>query len=219
MKKLIIFDLDGTLLNTIEDLTDSVNFALDKFSMPKRTISEVRSFVGNGIAKLIERAVPKNTNKEVENNVYKIFKEHYTNNCNNKTRPYDGILKLLENLKQNKILTGIVSNKNNEAVKKLSDIYFSGVIDETRGFVEGSKTKPNPDSVNFIINKFNIDKKDCLYVGDSDVDYYTAKNAEIDCIIVSWGFKDRDFLEKLDNVIIVDSIKELQEKIYDWFFI
>lgn len=215
MKKLIIFDLDGTLLNTIEDLTDSVNFALDKFSMPKRTISEVRSFVGNGIAKLIERAVPKNTNKEVENNVYKIFKEHYTNNCNNKTRPYDGILKLLENLKQNKILTGIVSNKNNEAVKKLSDIYFSGVIDETRGFVEGSKTKPNPDSVNFIINKFNIDKKDCLYVGDSDVDYYTAKNAEIDCIIVSWGFKDRDFLEKLDNVIIVDSIKELQEKIYD----
>ena len=215
MKKLIIFDLDGTLLNTIEDLTDSVNFALDKFSMPKRTISEVRSFVGNGIVKLIERAVPKNTNKEVENNVYKIFKEHYTNNCNNKTRPYDGILKLLENLKQNKILTGIVSNKNNEAVKKLSDIYFSGVIDETRGFVEGSKTKPNPDSVNFIINKFNIDKKDCLYVGDSDVDYYTAKNAEIDCIIVSWGFKDRDFLEKLDNVIIVDSIKELQEKIYD----
>ncbi len=215
MKKLIIFDLDGTLLNTIEDLTDSVNFALDKFSMPKRTISEVRSFVGNGIAKLIERAVPKNTNKEVENNVYKIFKEHYTNNCNNKTRPYDGILKLLENLKQNKILTGIVSNKNNEAVKKLSDIYFSGVIDEIRGFVEGSKTKPNPDSVNFIINKFNIDKKDCLYVGDSDVDYYTAKNAEIDCIIVSWGFKDRDFLEKLDNVIIVDSIKELQEKIYD----
>lgn len=215
MKKLIIFDLDGTLLNTIEDLTDNVNFALDKFSMPKRTISEVRSFVGNGIAKLIERAVPKNTNKEVENNVYKIFKEHYTNNCNNKTRPYDGILKLLENLKQNKILTGIVSNKNNEAVKKLSDIYFSDLIDETRGFVEGSKTKPNPDSVNFIINKFNIDKKDCLYVGDSDVDYYTAKNAEIDCIIVSWGFKDRDFLEKLDNVIIVDSIKELQEKVYD----
>lgn len=183
--------------------------------MPKRTVSEVRSFVGNGIAKLIERAVPNNTDKEIVHSVYKMFKEHYTNNCNNKTRPYDGILEMLRNLKQNKILTGIVSNKNNEAVKELSDIYFYGIIDEARGFVEGSETKPNPNSVNYIIDKYNIDKKDCLYVGDSDVDYYTAKNAQIDCIIVSWGFKDRDFLEKLDNVIIVDSIKELQEKIYD----
>ncbi len=213
MIKIAIFDLDGTLLYTLEDLKNSTNYALEYFSFPKRTIEEVRSFIGNGVMNLIKRAVPSGTDKDTIQKVYKVFKEHYTIHCNDNTHAFPGIIDMLKELKDNGIKTGIVSNKNDEAVKRLADIYFKGLIDIAAGHKEGMEVKPNPDLVNYIIKESNIDKGACVYIGDSDVDYYTAKNAGVKSILVSWGFRDKSTLEVLENADIIDSVEVLKKRL------
>lgn len=190
----VIFDLDGTLLNTLDDLRDSTNYALASFGFPERTTDEIRRFVGNGIRKLIERAVPEGTSKEVTDEVLEKFKEHYNIHCNDKTGPYQGIPELLLELKKRGIKMGIATNKVKSAADKLNEIYFDGFIDEVAGVEEGIIPKPDKMMINNLMNRLNASKETTLYIGDSQVDVQTAANAGLKLIAVLWGFRNRDEL-------------------------
>ncbi len=211
MIRLLIFDLDGTLLNTLEDLTDSTNYALKKFNFPQRTINEVRNFVGNGVAKLIERAIPNGRENENFEDCLEVFKQNYAENMNNKTSPYEGIMDLLKELKSKNYKIAVVSNKFDLAVKGLCARYFADLVDIAIGENEkaGIKKKPAPDTVNQVLKNFNISNEEAIYIGDSEVDIMTAKNSNMDCISVTWGFKDKEFLIANDAKIIVNSPDEI----------
>lgn len=211
MKKTVIFDLDGTLLNTLDDLADSTNYALSKFGYPTRTIDEVRQFVGNGVAKLIERAIPEGKNNPNFEKCLAIFKENYAQNMYNKTAPYNGIIEMLSNLKSKGIKIAVVSNKFDLAVKELCKKYFEGFIDFAAGENEaqGIKKKPAPDTVISVLNKFNFASEDAVYVGDSDVDIMTAKNSKMPCISVTWGFRDEKFLLENGATILINAPSEI----------
>lgn len=211
MKKIVIFDLDGTLLNTLDDLSDSTNYALSKFGYPTRTIEEVRQFVGNGVAKLIERAIPDGKNNSNFEKCLSIFKENYAQNMYNKTAPYNGIIEMLSNLKSKGIKIAVVSNKFDLAVKELCKKYFEGFIDFAAGENEalGIKKKPAPDTVISVLTEFNFAPEDAVYVGDSDVDIMTAKNSKIPCISVTWGFRDEKFLLKSGATILINTPSEI----------
>ena len=207
----IIFDLDGTLLNTLEDLADSTNFALDKLSSPPHTTEEIKSFVGNGVAKLIERAIPNGRKNPDFDKCLNIFKKHYSQNMYNKTKPYDNIINLLTELKRKNYKLAVVSNKFDSAVKELCEKYFPDLIDIAIGENEamGIKKKPAPDTVLQVLDILKIDSHQAIYVGDSDVDIMTAKNSNMRCISVTWGFRDREFLIKNNAEIIIDNPKEI----------
>ena len=211
MKKTVIFDLDGTLLNTLDDLADSTNYALSKFGYPTRTIDEVRQFVGNGVAKLIERAIPEGKNNPNFEKCLAIFKENYAQNMYNKTAPYNGIIEMLSNLKSKGIKIAVVSNKFDLAVKELCKKYFEGFIDFAAGENEaqGIKKKPAPDTVISVLNEFNFAPEDAVYVGDSDVDIMTAKNSKLPCISVTWGFRDEKFLLENGATILINAPSEI----------
>lgn len=211
MKKAVIFDLDGTLLNTLDDLADSTNYALSKFGYPTRTIDEVRQFVGNGVAKLIERAIPEGKNNPNCEKCLAIFKENYAQNMYNKTAPYNGIIEMLSNLKSKGIKIAVVSNKFDLAVKELCKKYFEGFIDFAAGENEaqGIKKKPAPDTVISVLNEFNFAPEDAVYVGDSDVDIMTAKNSKMPCISVTWGFRDEKFLLENGATILINAPSEI----------
>lgn len=211
MKKTVIFDLDGTLLNTLDDLADSTNYALSKFGYPTRTIEEVRQFVGNGVAKLIERAIPEGKNNPNFEKCLSIFKENYAQNMYNKTAPYNGIIEMLSNLKSKGIKIAVVSNKFDLAVKELCKKYFEGFIDFAAGENEaqGIKKKPAPDTVLSVLNEFNFAPEDAVYVGDSDVDIMTAKNSKMPCISVTWGFRDEKFLLENGATILINAPSEI----------
>ncbi len=211
MKKAVIFDLDGTLLNTLDDLADSTNYALSKFGYPTRTIDEVRQFVGNGVAKLIERAIPEGKNNPNFEKCLAIFKENYAQNMYNKTAPYNGIIEMLSNLKSKGIKIAVVSNKFDLAVKELCKKYFEGFIDFAAGENEaqGIKKKPAPDTVISVLNEFNFASEDAVYVGDSDVDIMTAKNSKMPCISVTWGFRDEKFLLENGATILINAPSEI----------
>lgn len=211
MKKIVIFDLDGTLLNTLDDLADSTNYALSKFGYPTRTIEEVRQFVGNGVAKLIERAIPNGKNNPNFEKCLSIFKENYAQNMYNKTAPYNGIIEMLSNLKSKGIKIAVVSNKFDLAVKELCKKYFEGFIDFAAGENEaqGIKKKPAPDTVISVLTEFNFAPEDAVYVGDSDVDIMTAKNSKMPCISVTWGFRDEKFLLENGATILINAPSEI----------
>lgn len=192
--RLIIFDLDGTILETLEDLADSTNAALKVNGFPQRSIDEVRSFVGNGIGKLIERAVPQGTDEQVTARVLEDFKAYYAIHCMDKTKPYDGIIDLLGKLRAQGCLTAVISNKADFAVQTLINKYFPGMFDLVAGEKAGIPRKPDPTGVFDVMRRLGVERKDTAYVGDSDVDIATAKNAGLDALIVSWGFRDRAFL-------------------------
>lgn len=210
-KKIFIFDMDGTLLNTLEDLMISTNYALSQFNYPTHTIEEIRFFVGNGVAKLIERAIPDGLNNPNYEKCLEIFKKHYAKNMYNHTSAYVGIPELLKDLKDKGIKTVVVSNKFDLAVKELSNKYFGDLIDIAIGENEqaGIKKKPAPDTVFEVLNLMNLKSEDAIYIGDSDVDIMTAKNSNMPCISVTWGFRDREFLIKNDATIIVDKPEEI----------
>ena len=209
--KLVIFDLDGTILDTIEDLCDSVNYALNKHSLPERTLGEVRTFVGNGIRRLIELSVPDGTDVIITDAVFESFRTHYKEHSCDKTRPYDGITDLLENIRLHNIKTAVVSNKADFAVKGLIRKYFDGLFSYAAGEKDGVPRKPYPDMVNNALSFFDISREDVLYVGDSEVDIETAKNSGIDSIIVTWGFRDKDTLIKAGAVNVTYSVYGLEE--------
>lgn len=207
----VIFDLDGTLLNTLYDLTDSVNWALEKYGQPTRSIEEVRAFVGNGLRNLMRRAVPNGEENPVFEDLFEFFREYYKSHCNIKTAPYEGIMELMKELKGRGIQMAIVSNKIDAGVKELNAIHFAEYVDVALGEREGIERKPAPDSVNEAIRLLGVNKENTVYVGDSDVDIQTAKNAEIRCVSVSWGFRDEAFLMEHGAGIMIDRPLELLE--------
>lgn len=209
--KLAIFDLDGTILDTLEDLADAMNYALGEHGYPGRTIEEVRRFVGNGIRKLIERAVPAGLAKEEIDGVHETFSAYYQQHCADKTRPYEGVLPLLERLRAAGCLTAVVSNKADAAVQPLCRRYYNGLFDYAVGERTGIRRKPDPDSVQEVLRRLQVEAADAVYIGDSEVDIQTAKNAGLDSIIVTWGFRDRDYLESQGGRRFVDRPEEIEQ--------
>lgn len=205
----IIFDLDGTLLNTLEDLADAVNVVLSNHNFPKRSLEEVRRFVGNGIRRLMELAVPEDVTGDLFEQLFEEFRVYYTEHCQIKTKAYDGVLLLLEQLKKQGIAMAIVSNKNHGAVLELNDIYFKEYISVAIGQREGIRKKPAPDTVFEALKELGKEKETALYVGDSEVDYATAVNAGMDCVLVSWGFRTEEELAECEPVRFIDKAEEL----------
>lgn len=209
--KYVIFDLDGTILDTLDDLADATNAALASMGYPKRTKDEVRMFVGNGIRKLIERATPDGISEEDTVRTHEAFTAYYSVHCKDKTKPYDGIPELVAELRENGIRSAVVSNKADYAVKALCEEYFGTLFDISIGEREGIRKKPAPDSVLEVMRLMGADAEHTIYIGDSDVDIMTAKNSGIGCIGVSYGFRGRDFLKEHGAEVIADTVAELRE--------
>lgn len=208
----ILFDLDGTLLDTLADLTDATNYALACHGCPTRAIDEVRQFVGNGAERLIRQAVPQDGQTDPMA-VLETFRRYYTAHCQIKTKPYDGIPKALRELRRSHAVA-IVSNKPDSAVRELSKLYFDGIF--ARGEDVDCPRKPAPDMVFQAMNAIGVER--CIYVGDSEVDIVTAKNADVPCLSVLWGFRDRLVLEAAgashfcaDPAALPDAIAQLEE--------
>lgn len=196
MKKIstVIFDLDGTLLDSLQDLADSTNHVLAQFGYPVHTLEDIRRFVGNGVRVLMERAVPDNLTPTEFETVFSEFKAYYVDHCMDKTKPYPGINELLEKLKANHYKVAIVSNKLQGGVDELYARFFKDLVQVAVGECPEVKRKPNPDMVNKALEKLGSTADEAVYVGDSDVDLATARNSGLPCISVLWGFRDRDFL-------------------------
>lgn len=189
-----IFDLDGTLLATLEDLAASTNYALRAYQLPERTLNEVRMFVGNGVRRLIERAVPGGAQHPLFEDVLDTFRKHYMEHSEDNTRPYDGIMDMLQQLRQQGKRVAVVSNKFYDATVALCEHYFGNLVEVAIGEREGIRKKPAPDTVLEALRQLGVSKEGAVYVGDSDVDLATARNSGLPCISVLWGFRDREFL-------------------------
>lgn len=210
----ILWDLDGTLLDTLTDLAASTNAALAANGLPPRSMDEVRAFVGNGIRLLIERAVPAGCEAAVIEAVFAAFCAHYEAHCRDNTRPYDGILPLLERLKQAGVKSAIVSNKADFAVKTLAAAQFPDTIAVALGATDARPKKPAPDMVQAALSQLGIPRERALYVGDSEVDVATAAAAGVDSAIVTWGFRSRAQLVAAGARRLMDSVAELE----NWLF-
>ena len=208
--KLAIFDMDGTVLFTLQDLKDTMNAALAMHHMPLRTTEEVKAFVGNGIHKLVERAVPEGTSENTIEEVFKDFNIYYKDHCNDHTCPYDGIPTLMEQLRDAGMHCAVVSNKADYAVQQLDDKYFKGLLDLGVGEKEGIHRKPAPDMVELVLQQLGVEKEDAVYIGDSEVDVMTGKNAGMDVISVLWGYRTKEQLLEAGAKVMVKDIKELE---------
>lgn len=213
--ELVIFDLDGTLLDTLEDLTDAVNVALEKYGLPLRSIEEVRSFVGNGLRNLMTKAVLEGEAYPQFEELFEFFRDYYKKNCNHKTVPYEGIIELMKELKGRGIQMAIVSNKIDAGVKELNEKFFAEYVERELaiGEREGMRRKPAPDSIFEILNQLQVEPEHALYVGDSEVDILTAENADVRCVSVSWGFREEDFLMEQGASVVINRPLELLENL------
>ncbi|MBO5333351.1 MAG: HAD family hydrolase [Clostridia bacterium] len=207
----IIFDLDGTLLNTLEDLRDSVNYALARQNFPLRTLTEIRSFVGDGIRVLMERAVPQNTDADVFETCFADFNAYYKVHMEEKTAPYNGINEMLENVKNAGFKTAIVTNKVDYAAQDLCKRMFGENIDLVVGSVDNRPNKPAPDGTFYAIETLGSEKENTIFVGDADTDILTAKNAGLKSIGVLWGFRDREIIEEKGAEYIVETVNDLEK--------
>lgn len=205
----VIFDLDGTILDTLDDLADAVNFALGEHGFPLRSIDEVRQFVGNGMKKLIERSCPSGTGEDVREKVLATFTGFYKQHNTDKTKPYAGVLEMLENLRDDGVKTAVVSNKDDYAVQDLCKKYFPKMFDASVGARQEIAKKPAPDSVFEVMKNLSCDAASTVYVGDSEVDIATAENANIPCILVSWGFRSEKELRASGAKLIAHDTEEL----------
>ena len=210
-KHLLIFDMDGTILNTIEDITSAVNYILSKHDMPLRAVDEVKFFVGNGLKKTLLRSVPEGTDEAFVDSIYSDFTSYYKEHSRENTKPYDGIVECIHLLKDKGYKLAVVSNKRHEAVLKLCEEFFEGCFDMALGDQEGINIKPAPDMVYRVLDELGFSKEDALYIADSDVDIMTARNSGLDCITVSWGFRSREFLVQKGASVIIDKPADLLE--------
>ena len=199
-----VFDLDGTLLDTLEDLYLATNTALESHSLPRRSRDEVRMFVGNGVEMLIRRAVPSCTDEKTTLAVLADFKTTYAAICEDHTRPYDGIMEMLAALREKGIRVAVVSNKFDAAVKQLCQKYFGDLVEVAIGERAGVRKKPAPDTVYEALKELGMTATGAVYIGDSDVDIQTARNCGMPCISVTWGLRDKDFLLQSGAEILVD---------------
>lgn len=209
----VIFDMDGTILNTIDDITGAVNYILGKYNLPLRSVDEVKSFVGNGLHRTLELSVSDEMTAEFVDKIFDEFVSYYKEHSNIATKPYEGIVDILKKLKKKGYQLAVVSNKRQEAVSALCDAFYTGLFDENIGDQEGIARKPAPDMVKLVLKRLDAQAEDTVYVGDSDVDIMTAQNAGLNGIFVSWGFRTREFLEEHGAGQIVDTTQELMEQI------
>lgn len=211
--RLVVFDMDGTILDTLDDLTDTLNMSLAETGLPVRTKEEVRAFVGNGVGMLLQRAVPQDTPHEKREELDAAFRRNYAVHCADKTKPYDGVPELISALREAGLKTAVVSNKVDFAVQALAKDYFDGLFDLAVGEREGVRRKPAPDSVNAVMSTLGVKREDTVYVGDSDVDADTARNADVAFIGVEWGFRPRETLVAHGAKITVKTAEELKREI------
>lgn len=208
--KLAIFDMDGTILDTLVDLAEAVNYALRKAGLPERSLQEVRSYLGNGMLRLIRLAAPEDASAELLAELKETFTEYYKAHCSAHTRPYDGVVELIEELRARGVKTAVVSNKPDFGVQLLVRDYFPTSFDAAVGERIGIAKKPAPDSVNEVLRLLAISREEAVYIGDSEVDIETARNAGMTGVIVTWGFRDEDYLLSLKPDALVHDIKELR---------
>ena len=216
--KLAIFDMDGTILNTLDDLSDSCNVICKKYGYPEHTIQEIKFFVGNGIPKLIERALPKDVSSEVYKKVLQEYIEYYESHCAIKTKPYDGVIELIKGLKAQGVKIAVNTNKVESAAIDLCNDYFPKLFDIISGSRPGMPPKPAPDGIYEILERAGMTKKEAseggaVFIGDSDVDMQTGKNAGLDIIGVDWGFRGEEFLRKHGAEVIA----KVPQDIFDFF--
>ncbi len=207
--KLAIFDMDGTILYTLRDLTDAMNYGLRKNGMPERSIDEIRVFIGDGVKVLTHRSVPAGTDAYMEKKVFDDFTEYYSRHCNDNTVPYKGISELLLELRARGVQTAVVSNKADYAVQDLADKHFHGLFDAVEGEREGLDRKPSPALCHLVLKKLEVAAAQAVYIGDTEVDMKTAENAGMDCITVDWGFRGHKRLEELGSDMIADTTDEI----------
>lgn len=207
--KAIIWDMDGTLMSTLEDLTDSVNHALAQFGMPPRTLEETRRFVGNGIGRFVRLSMPEGESDETVSKVLECFTGWYGEHCRIKSRPYNGVTTLLERLKQEGFKMAIVSNKIDFALKIIAKECFGDSVDVVIGEQEGLARKPAPDMVYKALEELGVEKNEAVYIGDSDVDLKTARNSGLDCVNVLWGFRTKEELTACGADTFVSDTDEL----------
>ena len=213
--QLAIFDLDGTILDTLEDLAASLNYALEAEGDGVRTIEEVRSFVGNGMLNLVKRSLPAGCSEAVAQKVTDLLKAHYKEHCADKTKPYDEIVGLLWELKKAGYKLAVVSNKADYAVQILCEKYFAEIFDIAVGERTEVKKKPAPDAVNWVLERLNVAREKAVYIGDSEVDIRTAENAEMEQILVTWGFRDAAFLQEQGAKRLISSVGELKRELLE----
>lgn len=213
MYKVYIFDLDGTLLDTLTDLAASTNYALREHGMPEHSVDDVRRFVGNGVRKLMERAVPDGADNPLFDEAFATFRQHYMEHALDTTRPYDGVPEMLATLKSRGCRIAVVSNKMMAATQELCQHFFPDTVEVAIGEheAEGIRKKPAPDTVYAALSALGVTKDHAVYVGDSDVDIATARHAGLPCISVLWGFRDRDFLLQHGATTLVTIPGELCE--------
>lgn len=214
MKATLIFDLDGTLLDTLEDLKDSTNYALKVFGFPTRTLDEVRAFVGNGLRMLIRRAVPTQTDEATVDTVLAEMKRHYSQNYHNKTKPYTGIPEILGRFHDEGYPMAIVSNKADSVVSLLRTLYFDKLIPVAVGEMPGVARKPAPDMVYVGVERLGVSRENAVYIGDSEVDLQTAKNSGLPCLSVTWGFRSEVQLIEAGAQKLCHSPEELYEAVH-----
>lgn len=205
----IIFDLDGTLLDTLEDLAAGVNHGLSTCTDMRRSLDEVRSFVGNGVRNLMRRSLPGGEENPHFEQAFAAFREYYAAHCRDNTRPYPQIMELLDELTRRGLKLGIVSNKSDREVKELNRAFFGGIFPSAVGEREGVRRKPEPDSLLETMKDLGSTPDSTLYVGDSEVDILTAVNAGVPCLSVTWGFRSEDFLKKSGATQIIHAPLEL----------
>ena len=214
MKKAVIFDLDGTLVNSIYDLAYSCNYALEKVGQPPYDLDKYRYFVGNGIPVLIERVVNGINRPDLYDEVFKIFNDYYAEHYVDKTKAYDGIFDLLNFLKEKGLKIAILSNKAHRfSVEVAEKIFGKDYFDIVFGLRDGVPAKPAPDAVFEIMEKLNVAKEDCLYVGDTGADMQTGNNAGVKTIGVLWGFREKEELVENNAKVIVSHPSEIKELI------
>lgn len=204
-----IFDLDGTLLNTLDDLAASTNYALRSVGLPEHSVDDVRRFVGNGVRKLMERAMENGDRNPHFDEAYAIFRKHYLEHGLDTTKPYPGIMDLLRELKARNKKIAVVSNKFYDATRELVKHFFGQYVEVAIGERENIRKKPAPDTVIEALRLLGVGKEGAVYIGDSDVDFNTAKNVGIPCVSVLWGFRDREFLSSIGATTFIDTPSQL----------
>lgn len=209
--RFLFFDLDGTLLNTLDDLRDAVNTILVRYQMPEITPEQTAAFVGNGAGHLIHCAVPEGTPEEQEKKILAEYRQYYQEHCQVRTAPYSGIPEMLERLKEAGCVMAVVSNKPDAAVKELNRHFFKGLLVSAIGESAEIRRKPAPDTVFEAMRQTGAEQSSSVYIGDSEVDIETARNAGLPCISVSWGFRNKQELEAAGAQVIAGNAEELEQ--------
>jgi len=207
----VLFDMDGTVLDTLADLTNAVNHILDEYAMPRRTPREVASFLGNGAARLLSKSVPAGTSDARLAEMLRVYQPWYDSHCAILTAPYPGILTLMKSLREAGVKQAVISNKQDSAVKRLAAEHFPGLLETAVGESAAVRRKPNPDAVLAALREMDVAPENAVYVGDTEVDLQTAQNAGLACAVVGWGFRTEDELRAAGAERIFHSAEELGE--------